>query len=68
VLKDAPVLTYSGGGDADLAATASARAAGGKLDVRSAAVTAYAAYVEAQSVAVAARVGIAAEQLAYKYR
>jgi hypothetical protein len=68
VLKDAPVLTYSGGGDADMAETASVRAPGGKLDVSSAAVAAYAEFVEAQSVAVAARAGVAAEQLAYKYR
>jgi hypothetical protein len=68
VLKDAPVLTYSGGGDADMAETASVRAPGGKLDVTSAAVTAYADFVEAQSVAVAARAGVAADQVAYKYR
>jgi hypothetical protein len=68
VLKDAPVLTYSGGGDADMAETASIRAPGGKLDVSSAAVAAYAEFVETQSVAVAARAGVAAEQLSYKFR
>jgi hypothetical protein len=68
MLKDAPVLTYHGGNDADMPETASARVAGGKLDVRSAAVAAYASFVEAQSVAVAARAGVAAEQMSYKYR
>jgi hypothetical protein len=64
-LKAEPLAAYSGGLDG-LAATASAE--GEKLDVTSAAAVAYAAHVDAQSVAVATQAGVQPSRIGCKYR
>jgi subtilisin family serine protease len=74
VLKDAPSATYRGdisGFEAtqvQQASVTSDSAAVRKLDVSSAAVVAYAAFLEAQSASVAAAADVAAEDLLYTYK
>lgn len=74
VLEDAPAATYRGdvsGYEAThvQAASASSDSSGPrKLDVSTAAVVAYAAFLEEQSVSVAAAASVAAEDVLYKYK
>lgn len=68
VLDDDPTVTYQGGGQAGMAATAvSTQTIGQKPDFTTAAVQAYAQYLETKSFTVASRVG-AADKVTYTYK
>jgi hypothetical protein len=66
-LRHDPLISFRGDESSGLVATAAASSSGGKLDVTTAAATAYTSYLQAASVSVASRASIAASSITYNY-